>query len=92
MQAYVLSHFQLFEIPWTVACQAPLSMGTLQARILEWVAISFSGGYSQPRDRMWVSCLASDSLPLSHPGSCVVQLWIPTKPRANPDFWYFLAS
>ena len=28
--------------PWTVACQAPLSMGILQARILEWVAISFS--------------------------------------------------
>ena len=27
---------------WTVACQAPLSMGILQARILEWVAISFS--------------------------------------------------
>ena len=30
------------ETPWTVACQAPLSMGFLQARILEWVAISFS--------------------------------------------------
>ena len=29
--------------PWTVACQAPLSMG-FQARILEWVAISFSRG------------------------------------------------
>ena len=25
--------------PWTVAHQAPLSMGTLQARILEWVAM-----------------------------------------------------
>ena len=24
---------------WTIACQAPLSMGILQARILEWVAI-----------------------------------------------------
>ena len=28
--------------PWTVACQAPLSIEILQARILEWVAISFS--------------------------------------------------
>ena len=27
-----------------------------QARILEWVAISFSRGSSQPRDRTWVSC------------------------------------
>ena len=38
----VLSHVQLFEIFWTVARQAPLSMGFFQARILEWVAISFS--------------------------------------------------
>ena len=27
--------------------------GVLQARILEWVAISFSRGSSQPRDRTW---------------------------------------
>ena len=33
-----------------VAHQAPLSMGILQARILEWVASPFSRGSSQPRD------------------------------------------
>ena len=33
--------------------------GTLQARILEWVAIPFSRGSSQPRDQTWVSCDAS---------------------------------
>ena len=33
-----LSHVRLFVTPWTVARQAPLSMGILQARILEWVA------------------------------------------------------
>ena len=32
--------------------------GTLQARILEWVAIPFSRGSSQPRDGTWVSCTA----------------------------------
>jgi len=32
--------------------------GILQARILEWVAISFSRGSSQPRDRICVSCVA----------------------------------
>ena len=32
--------------PWTVAFQTLLSMGILQARILEWVAISFSRGFS----------------------------------------------
>ena len=36
--------------PWTVACQAPLSMGILQARILEWVTMLSSGGSCQPRD------------------------------------------
>ena len=28
-------------MPWTVALQAPLSMGISQVRILEWVAIAF---------------------------------------------------
>ena len=31
--------------------------GTLQAKILEWVAISFSRGSSQTRDQTWVSCI-----------------------------------
>ena len=31
--------------PWIVACQAPLSMGFPQARILEWIANYFSRGY-----------------------------------------------
>ena len=31
--------------------------GILQARILEWVAISFSRGSSQPRNRTQVSCI-----------------------------------
>ena len=46
----VLSHDWLFVTPWTVVWQAPLSIGILQARILEWVAISFSRGSSWPRD------------------------------------------
>ena len=32
--------------------------GILQARILEWVAIPFSRGYPQPRDRTQVSHIA----------------------------------
>ena len=41
-------------------CSPPGSSvhGILWARILEWVAISFSRGSSQPRDRTWVSCIA----------------------------------
>ena len=46
------SHFWLCANLWTVA------HGILQARILEWTAISFSRGTSQPRDRTRVSCIA----------------------------------
>ena len=40
-------------------CSPPGSSvhGILQARILEWVAIPFSRGSSQPRDWTWVSCI-----------------------------------
>ena len=53
----VLSFIRLFATPWTVACQAPLSMGIFQARILEWIAMSSSRGSSQPRDRTQISCI-----------------------------------
>ena len=44
----------------TMDCSPPDSSvhGILQARILEWVAIPFSRGSSQPRDRTWVSCIS----------------------------------
>ena len=42
------------------AHQAPLSMGILQVRILEWVAMPSSGECSQPRDRTQVSHFAGD--------------------------------
>ena len=42
--------------------------GILQARILEWVAISFSRGASQPRDQTWVSCIAGRRLTSEPPG------------------------
>ena len=48
-----LSCVQLFATPWTYTVH-----GILRARILEWVAIPFSRGSSQPRDRTQVSCTA----------------------------------
>ena len=57
----MLSHFShvwLFVTLWTVVHQAPLSVGILQARIVEWVAMSSSRGSFQPRDRTQVSCIA----------------------------------
>ena len=41
-----------------VARQAPLFMGILQARILEWAAMPSSRGSSQSRDRAQVSHMA----------------------------------
>ena len=45
-------------------CSPPGSSvhGIFQARILEWVAISFSRGSSRPRDRIWVSCIGRQIL------------------------------
>ena len=45
--------------------QSPLGSsvhGIFQARILAWVAISFSRGSSWPRDWIWVSCIRSQIL------------------------------
>jgi len=43
--------------------QAPLSMGILQARILEWVAISFTRDLPNPGIEPRSSALQMDSLP-----------------------------
>ena len=52
--AWSLRCRRLFVTPWTVAHQASLSMGILQARIMEWVVMPSSRGYSQIRDQTQV--------------------------------------
>ena len=57
----MLSHFSCVwfcATPWTEARQAPLSVGILQARILEWVAVLSSRGSFRPRDRTHASCIS----------------------------------
>ena len=58
--------------------------GVSQARILEWVAISFSMGSSRPRD--WIHWKV-DSLPLSQwcypPNINMMHLWIPSCFNSN---------
>ena len=48
-----------FVTPWTVAHQVPLS-NIFQARILEWAAIPYFRGSSQPRDQTRISCIAGE--------------------------------
>ena len=55
-----LSHVQLFREPMDCSLPGSFVHVGLQARILEWVAISFSRGSSQLRDRThisYVSCV-----------------------------------
>ena len=48
----------------------PLSMGILQARILEWVAMPSFRDQTQPRDQTQVfPALQADSLPSEPPGN-----------------------
>ena len=46
LHAKSLSHVWLFATLWTAALQAPLSVGIIQGRFLEWVALSFLRGSS----------------------------------------------
>ena len=48
-----------------MGCSLPGSSvhGIFQARVLEWVAISFSRGSSPPRDRTWVSHIVGRHFP-----------------------------
>ena len=65
VHAKSLSRVHLFATLLTVTHQAPLSMGILQARILEWIAMPSSRGSSRPRDQThisYVSCIGRQVL------------------------------
>ena len=68
---------QLFASPWTVACQVPLSMGFSRQEYWSGLPMPFSRG-SPPRDQTHASCIAADSLPLSHGGSPLIMLCLLT--------------
>ena len=53
----------------------PSVHGIFQARILEWVAIPFSGGSSRPRDQTCISCVSCNGRRiLDHCTTCKVPL------------------
>ena len=56
--ALPLSHIQLFVTSWTVACQAPLSMGFFKQEYWSGVPFSCFRGSSQSTCRTCVSCIA----------------------------------
>ena len=67
-----------FATLWTVACQATQSMDILQARILEWVAMTSSSGSSWPRDWTCVSygsCSEGGFFTTELPGKTPIPIW-----------------
>ena len=69
--------FVLCTLDSLLACQAPLSMGILQARILEWLAIPSSTGFSQPRSN-W------DRTQISHTAGRFFTIWAT---REVHEYW-----
>ena len=70
--AYSLSHVQLFATPWTVARQAPLSMGFLRQEYWSGLPCPPLGDHLNPGIEPaspGSPALQADSLPLSHHGS-----------------------
>ena len=55
--------------PMDYSPPGPSVVGILQARILEWVAIPFSRGSSQPTDQTWLSSISGRFYCLSYQGS-----------------------
>ena len=60
-----------------------LSMGILQARVLEWVALFSSRGSSQPRDRTRVSCIAGRFFTIEPPGKSQVNAYQSSKLKST---------
>ena len=56
IHAQLLGHVWLFVTPWSPS--GSTNYGISQARKLEWVAISYSGGSSRSRDRTLLSCIS----------------------------------
>ena len=70
--ACVLSPVRLFEILWTVACQAPLSMGCSRQEYWSGLPFPVPGDLPDPGSILHLLCLLhwqAHSVPLSHLGS-----------------------
>ena len=67
--------------------------GIFQARVLEWIAISFSRGSSLPRNRTGSPALQADALPSEPPGKPSAIVWPQvnnregTQPHPSTENW-----
>ena len=100
LHACVLSRVRLFATPWTVAHQAPLSMGFIRHEYWSRLPFPSPGDLSDPEIKPGSSALQANSLPLSHLPSkhnlsylqdrVVIQPHSPVRPTLSGFHWYLL--
>ena len=83
------SHVWLSATPWTVVHEAPLSMGILQARMLEGTAMPSCRGSSEPRDWTCVSCTAGECFTAEAQKYRMTSLYVESKKWYN---WTYLQN
>ena len=64
-----LSRVQLFATPWTVACQAPPSMGFSRQEYWNGLPFPFPGDLPYPGIEPWSPALQADALLSEPPGT-----------------------
>ena len=88
----LLSHARLFATPWTVAHQAPLSIGFSRQEFWSGLPFPSPGDLPHPETESVSPAWQADSLPLSHQGSRVCRLhhakrWAGRSTSWNQDCW-----
>ena len=89
MHPHLLSHVQLFCDPMDYSLPGSSAHEILQARVLEWIAISSSRGSAQPGDRThisWVSCIGKQILNHCTTWEALIGL------RGNKGYWIALCD
>ena len=72
MNVKSLSHVRLFATPWTVAYQAPLSMGFSRQEYWSGVPLTSPGDLPNPGTEPGSSALQTDALPSEPPGKPII--------------------
>ena len=68
------SGVQLFAAPWTVACQAPLSMEFFRHEYWSGLPFPTPGNLPNPGIEPWLPASQMDPLPLHHLGRPYIQM------------------
>ena len=70
-----LSHTRLFVTPWTVACQAPPSMGFSRQEYWNGLPFPSPGDLPDPGIKPESPALQADSLPSEPPEAPILKVW-----------------